>query len=264
MGLAVNDAQTRYRAIRSLADFQPESWLNAVAPLLSDKVRAVRISAADLFITIPEKQIPDDYHKAFSSARSELQNYLAYQADFSMGNVMIADHYLKIKDYYNAEKFYLRGLKKDSLMNYARLNLSTTYNLQGKNDKALEALLIAAKIDPKNDRIFYNQALLYNEINDKATAEKSFNKAVELKTRNPRVYYNYGLLLNERKKFTEAEIILQKGLLINPADPEMLYILTLVYIQINDILKARQTGIQLKQLAPGNPDYQQLFKNLGI
>jgi Flp pilus assembly protein TadD len=72
------------------------------------------------------------------------------------------------------------------------------------------------------------------------------------------------LLLNESKKFKEAERILQKGLVINPGDPEIHYILTLVYIQINDIAKARQTGIQLKRLAPGNPDYQQLFKNLGI
>ena len=264
MSLAGNDAQTRYRAVRSLADFQPDSWLYAVAPLLSDKVRAIRIAAADLFITIPIQEIPAQFSNAFSLARNELQNYLAYQADFSVGNLMIADHYLKLMDYYNAEKFYLRGLKKDSLMNYARLNLSTTYNLLGKNDKALEVLLTAAKIDPKNDRIFYNLALLYNEMNDKPAAEKSFAKAVELKTKNPRVYYNYGLLLNESKKFKEAEIVLQKGLIINPADPEMYYALILVYIQMNDISKARQTGIKLKQLAPGNPDYQQLFKNLGI
>jgi Tfp pilus assembly protein PilF len=98
---------------------------------------------------------------------------------------MIADHYLKLQDYYTAEKFYLRGLKKDSLMNYARLNLSTVYNAQGNNGKALEVLETAAKIDPKNDRVYYNMALLYNEMNNKEGAEKSFAKAVELKTRNP-------------------------------------------------------------------------------
>ena len=257
-------AQIRYRALRSLSVFQPASWTNVVGPLLSDKVRAVRIAAADLFITVPEKEIPGQYFKAFTSARNELQSYLAYQADFSVGNLMIADHYLKLQDYDNAGKFYERGLKKDSLMNYARLNLSSTYNLQGKNDKALEVLITAAKIDPKNDRIFYNQALLYNEMNNKPAAAVSFAKAVELKTINPRVYYNYGLLLNENKKFKDAETILKKGIAINPADPELYYVLTLVYIQTNDIAKARQMGIKLKQLDPGNPDYVQLFKNLGI
>jgi len=52
--------------------------------------------------------------------------------------LMIADYYLKVQDYNNAEKFYLRGLRKDSLMNYARLNLSTVYNALQKNDQALQ------------------------------------------------------------------------------------------------------------------------------
>lgn len=259
-----NDAQTRYRALRSLANFEPGSWINPVGQLLSDKARAVRIAAADLYITVPEQQIPGLYSKAYSSARSELQNYLAYQADFSVGNLMIADHYLKLKDYFNAEKFYVRGLKKDSLMNYARLNLSTVYNLQGKNNKALDVLITAAKIDPKNDRIFYNEALLFNEMNNKPAAERAFARAVELKSNNPRLYYNYGLLLNENKKFTTAEIVLQKGIAINPAAPELYYVLTIVYLQTHDSTKARQAGIKLKQLDPDNPDYAQVFKNLGI
>ena len=203
--LADNDAQTRYRALRNLSNFPAEDWQGSVGPLLSHKVRAVRIAAADLYSTLPRKEIPGRYSQAFSSARSELQSYLAYQADFSVGNLMIADYYLKEQDYNNAEKFYLRGLKKDSQMNYARLNLSTVYNALQKNDQALQVLEAAAKIDPNNDRIYYNMALLYNEMNNKAGAEKSFATSVKLKSQNPRVYYNYGLLLNENKKYKEAE-----------------------------------------------------------
>jgi Tfp pilus assembly protein PilF len=102
-------------------------------------------------------------------------------------------------------------------MNYARLNLSTLYNLQGKNEQALQVLLTAAKIDPGNDRIYYNMALLYNEMNNKSETARSFEKAIQLKTNNPRVYYNYGLLLNENKKFKEAETVLLKGIAIDPS-----------------------------------------------
>src|SRR6187431_3265628 len=101
---------------------------------------------------------------------------------------MIADHYLQEKDCFNAEKFYLRGLKKDSLMNYARLNLSTTYNLLGKNNEAFKVLEEAARIDPTNERIYYNLALLSDEMNNKAAAEKYFARAVALRSNNPRVY----------------------------------------------------------------------------
>jgi hypothetical protein len=44
----------------------------------------------------------------------------------------------------------------------------------------------------------------------------------------------------------------------------MYYALCFVYLQSNDTIKAKQAGIKLKQLDPNNPDYQQLFKNLGI
>ena len=262
--LASKEAQIRYRALRSLASFPTENWQEAVGPLLSDKVRAVRIAAADLYITIPRGQVPSQYEKAFSLAQIELEKSLRYQTDFSTGNVMLADYYLKLKDYDNAEKFYLRGLKKDSNMNYALLNLSAAYNSQGKNVQALQALELALKNDSNNERIYYNMALLQNEMNNISAAEKAFAKAVELKSTNPRVYYNYGLLLNQNKKFIEAENILINGIHINPSESELYYALTFVYIQTNNKVKAFQTAVKLKQLDPTNPNYQQVFKSLGI
>jgi tetratricopeptide (TPR) repeat protein len=262
--LGSKDAQIRYRALRSLASFPAESWREAVGPLLSDKVRAVRMAAADLYIIIPVEQISSQYAKAFSLAQKELEKSLLYQTDFSTGNVMLADYYLKLQDYSNAEKFYLRGLKKDSNMNYALLNLSAAYNAQGKNKEALEALELAIKNDPKNERIYYNMALLYNEMNNIPAAEKAFAKAVELKSLNPKVYYNYGLLLNQNKKFKEAESILLKGITLNPSDPELYYALTFVYIQMNNKPKALQAALKLKQLDSNNPNYQSMFQNQGI
>ena len=258
------DAQVRYRALKSLSSFEYVNWVNAVGPLLTDKVRGVRIAAAELFESIPATQIPAQFNQPFRAAANEEQNYLLYQADFAIGNLLIADHYFKIQDYPNAEKFYVRGLKKDSLMNYARLNLSTVYNTQGKNDKALEELLIASRIDPSNERIFYNLGLLYNELKNNDAAEKSFAKAVSLKSTNPKLYYNYGLLLNEMNKTANAEKILLNGIAISPNASELYYALTFVYIKSNALGKAQQTALKLKQLDPTNPNYQDLFKNLGI
>ena len=258
------DAQVRYRALTSLANFEPISWINEVGPLLSDKVRAVRIAAADLYITIPSEQMPSQYNTAFIAAHKELKKYLHYQTDFSVGNVMLADYYLKLKDYGNAEKYYKKGLRKDIKMNYALLNLSKVFNLQGKNDAALQTLEIAVKNDSKNEQIYYNMGLLYNEMNNKPEAEISFAKAVALKSENPRVYYNYSLLLIQSKKFKEAEIVLNKGITINPMAPELYYALTFLYIQTNEIINAQKAAQQLRQLDPNNPQYQELFKNLAI
>lgn len=258
------DAQIRYRALRSLANFPPQTWIEAVGPLLSDKVRAVRIAAADLYITIPNEQVPSQYVDAFSKAHGELKKYLEYQTDFSVGNVMLADYYLKMGDYNNAELFYGKGLKKDSKMNYAWLNLSTVYNNLGRNQDALNALQQALKNDASNERIYYNLALLYNEMNNKPAAEKAFAKSVALKSQNPRVYYNYGLMLNANQKYKEAETVLLKGIAINSSEPDLYYALTFVYLQNNNFSKAQKTATILKQLDPNNPNYQELFNNLKL
>jgi len=215
------DALLRYYALRSLVNFPANQWIEIVAPLLLDKVRAVRIAAADLFTGIPSQQIPLQYVQAFASANEELQQYLLYQADFADGNVLIGDHYLKLEDYGNAQTFYLRALKKDSLLNYARLNLSLTYNVLGKNNEALTMLKTAADISPTNERIFYNLGLLNIEMKDTAAALKNFEKAVQLSSQNPRLYYNYGLLLHIKKRSKKANEILQTGLTISPSDHDL-------------------------------------------
>ncbi len=219
--LSSSDAFVRYYALRSLSNFPTENWRQNVAPFLKDKVRAVRIAAADLFTGMPADQIPEEYATAFKKASGELRDYLFYQADFASGNMMIGDYLLKSNDITNAQKFYLRALKKDSLLNLARLNLSVTYNMSGNNAEALRLLKTAAKITPKNDRIFYNLGLLNIEMKDTVEAMRNFDIAVKLKSQNPRVYYNYGVLLHTKKNAEKGNAVLEKGLQISPYDQDL-------------------------------------------
>ncbi len=236
------DAQVRYQALRSLAGLPAAVWLQAIGPLLSDKVRAVRIAAADLLIAVPAPQLPPSYQAAFALARNELEQYVLYQTDFASGNVMAGDYYLRLQDYDNAEKFYLRGLQKDTAMNYARLNLSAVYNARGKNKEALGVLQEALQTDATNDRIHFNLALLYNELDDPARTEKHLAKAVALKSRNPRVYYNFGLLLQQQGRTREAIAMLRRGLTLSPVDADISRALCVLYVQSSQIDKAEQPG----------------------
>lgn len=255
-----SDALTRYHALRSLSNFPPQQWLPVAGSLLSDPVRAVRIAAADLFTAIPQEQIPESYRAAFNPAREELRNYLHYQADFADGNVMIGDHYLRLNDFQNAEKFYLRALKKDSLLNYARLNLSVAYSASGNNAEALKVLKTAAAGSPDNDRVFFNLGLLLVELKDTAEAIRQFERAVKLKTDNPRLYYNYGLVLFQKGMQGKAEEIFMKGLAINPGDEDLNYALAFLFTRRKQIDKARKYIHFLKNRNPDNPEYQALFR----
>ncbi len=252
------------RPCEGLSNFPAQVWQQNVYPLLSDKVRAVRIAAADLMITIPSSQIAGTYQNAFASAKNELQQYVLYQTDFATGNIMAGDYYLKQNDFMSAQRYYERALKKDSLLNEARLNLSVVYNQMGKNNEALKILQQAEKIQPKNDMIYFNIALLYNEMSDKENAEKSLARAAALHSQNPRVYYNYGLLLQQKGKPAEAIQQLQKAVQLAPNDADLVYALCWIYTQTGQMAKAREVGIALKKLNPQAPEYQALIRQLGL
>lgn len=262
--LADTDPQVRYRALRSLPTFPVAQWKDAAAPLIADKVKAVRIAAADIFLDLPPEQIPMELREAYAKAKQELHDYVLYQADFAVGAVMIGDFFYRQNDVLNAEKYYRKGLKKDSMMNYARFNLSTLLNAQGRNADALKVLEEARLADPKNERVYYNLALLYAEMGDNKNAAGNFGKAVALGSIDPRVYYNYGVLEQQQAHLPQAEKLFLRGLTIDPTSASINYALAVFYLQQNQRGKAMGPATVLKRADPANPDYQRLFQSLGL
>jgi tetratricopeptide (TPR) repeat protein len=259
-----NDPQVRYRALHALGSFPPAEWQDVAGPLLQDKVRAVRIAAADAFLLVQADALPIAFRESFVTAKQELVTYLNSQLDFPVGNVMLADHYYRQNDLYNAEKYYWRGLRMDSLMNYARFNLSSLYNAQGKNPEALRVLQDAERTDPRNDRVQYNLALLRSEMKDVTGAGANFAKAVALGSTDPRLYYNYGIFQQQSGKNAEAEKLYQKGLTFAPNDPDINYALAYLYMQQQQPAKALGPASVLKRIDPGNQQYQALFRELRL
>jgi predicted CXXCH cytochrome family protein len=257
-------ALVRFHAVRALENFDVELWREAVVFALSDKVRAVRIAAAGLYHRLPDEMIPGHARNAYQSANGENRKYLQYQTDFSVGNVMLADYALQEKDHINAINLYIRGLKKDSLMNYARLNLSAAYNSVGKNQEALSTLNAAAAIDPVNPRIFYNLGLLYYEMGELGKAIDSFQRAVKLGSTDTGLYYNYGLLLQQQGKTKAAEELLLSAHGLDPIASSINYALAYLYLQQNNRLNAKKHVEILFNTDRDNPDYQSLFKTFGL
>ena len=262
--LGDHKALVRYHALRSLENFPPELWQQKAYLSLSDKVRAVRVAAADLLHRLPAESIPATYKEAYTKADAENISFLMNQTDFSVGNVMLADYKMQGGALQEAITFYKRGLAKDSLMNYARLNLAAAFNTIGQNQEALKTLQDASLIDPFNDQVFYNLGLLYYEMEDIPSALLNFKKAGQLGSLSPGLYYNYGLALQQQGKIKEAESILLKGYTLNPQATNINYALAFFYIQQKLPLKARKHAEVLYSQDPQNPDYQEMFRNLGL
>ena len=257
-------ALVRYHAVRSLENYPADAWIQPAAQSLSDRVRGVRIAAADLFHRLPREAIPASARSKYAAADAENKKYLQYQSDFAVGNVMQADYDLQGGDQVNAILNYVRGLKKDSLMNYARLNLSAAYNSVGKNTEALATLKEAAAIDPQNDRIFYNLGLLYYELGNTNAAMDNFKNAARLGSSDPGLYYNYGILLQQQGKMKDAEQLLLRGYALNPRAININYALAYMYMSQKLPKKALKHAQVLRALDANNPDYRELFRGLGL
>ena len=263
-GLLDTSADVRFRSLERLSGSDPSIWMAPAAPLLHDPVRAVRIGAADLFITVPENQIPQSDLSSFYSAKAELERYLGNQTDFAQGNVKAGDYYKKLHQLGEAEKFYRRALRKDSRLTIAKINLASTLNEEGKNLEALQELKEAQRLEPNSDHIYYSLGLLYAEMNQPQNAAAAFQHAIELRTSNIRVYYNYALLLQQQNKKADAEQVFLKGLSLEPSNGDLLYALTILYVQEKQIQKAIATGKELRKYHPDDPNYRPLLQQLKL
>ena len=254
------NAQVRYEALRSLENHPSNKWLQQVLPLLGDKVRAVRIAAALLLQTIGEAEVPQEYKAQLAVAKGEAESYVLHQADFAHGNILIGDFYHTNNNLPEAERFYKRALKKDSLASLARLSLATVYSAEHKNEEALATLQLVVKIDDKNDDAWHSIGLLYVEMKQPALAKAAFEKAVNLHSHNTRLYYNYGLLLQQEGNIAKAITIFQKGLAIQPNDESLLYAIIFTYANNKQMQAAEGFAKRLYSIAPDNEQYQQIYQ----
>ncbi|TXT63676.1 MAG: Tetratricopeptide repeat containig protein [Promethearchaeota archaeon] len=89
----------------------------------------------------------------------------------------------------------------DTLIQYAG-NLNDEFVRE--YNKALEILLNALDIDPKNYRAFYNLGITYHNLGKNEDALDALNKALEIKSDYKYCYYNLGLIYEDMNEFMKA------------------------------------------------------------
>lgn len=192
------DPQTRYRAVMALLNFNTSEVSQQIQPLLIDKIRAVRVAAANWFLTQlgfeNAQKIPN-----FSQALQEFETFVLSQSDFAVGSATAGDYYVKIGQPYQAILFYERAISKDNQLNYIRLNLANLYNTTAQNEKSLQILEEALIFEPKNPQIHYYLALLFNEMNELQKSKNHFEMAMKLGMNSERLQRNYQLLLERMR-----------------------------------------------------------------
>jgi Flp pilus assembly protein TadD len=256
------DPLLRRTALRGLAWLGPEPRLKAVAPLLKDPIRAVRIEAARVLASVPRELFDQSQLSDFDKALAEFRQAQLAVANQPSAHLNLGVMYASTGRRALAEKSYLTALKKDPGFLPARFNLTNLYNSMGRNADAEGVLGEGIKRAPKEGELYYSLGLLLAEEQRYPEAATNLGKAAELMPTRARVHYNHGLALQNLGRRSRAEIALLKAYRLNGNDPSVLEAVAIFYIQGRQWDRAATYAEKLTQLYPNEPGPRRMLEQI--
>jgi predicted CXXCH cytochrome family protein len=256
------DAEVRAAAAASLEPLDASLRVPALAPLLKDPVRAVRIAAARSLASLPADQFDAATRTAFDTALAE---YIAAQSvalDMPGNQLNLAVvHALTGRDDL-AEAHYRKALAIDPDFTPARANLAQFYSARSRNAEAEQVLRDGLQRLPQLGELQYSLGLLLAEEQRLPEAAAALGQAAKLMPQRARAHYNLGLALQQLGQAKPAEAALLQAQRIDPGDPAIPYALAVLHAQQGRRAQALAAAETLQALRPGDPQAAQLLQQL--
>ena len=244
------DALVRTKALAGLDGLDPGSRVHAVAPLLGDPIRAVRVEAARVLSAIPADKLSSGQRKKFDSALEEFRETQQAMLDTPAASLNLAVLASNRGQAEQSEAYYRAALKIDPYFVPAALNLSTLYAEQGRFGDAEEVLRATGEKVPQQGELHYSLGLLLAETNRIPEAAESLERAAQLIPNRARVRYNHGLALQQLGRLGEAEKVLLDADRLDRGDPDIVYAVTVFYIRQRQFKRALPYAERLVRLVP--------------
>ncbi len=256
------DPAVRVAAVAALEGAPPTERVHAVAPLLRDKLRAVRIEAARVLASVPADRFDGEQRAAFDVAVAEFVEAQNAMADMPASHLNLAVLYASQGKRDLAEAEYLTSLRMDPYFGPARANLVALYNAVGRNAEAERVLREGLKRTPNEGELYYSLGLLLAEDKRLAEAADALATAARLMPRRARVRYNLALALDRLSRDREAEASLLQALQLDPGDGDIVYALAAFYVQRQQWKRALPFAEQLVAMSPADPRARQLLEGI--
>jgi predicted CXXCH cytochrome family protein len=215
----------RQVAASSFALPDPRERVAALAPLLLDPVKAVRLAAVGALAGAPRDELKPYQREAFDQGLAEYRAAMAYSLDFASSGLNLGNLHASLGQPGEAEKYYRLALKVDDLFYPAKMNLAVLLSGRGRGAEA-EALLreVVARY-PENADARYSLGLLLVELGKPEEAAGHLRAAAFAMPRNARARYNLGLLLDQLGRSDEALLWLARALDLDPTSADCLHAL---------------------------------------
>lgn len=274
-GLTDADPLVRIGAIRAMERRPPDEQRRALAPLLVDEVRSVRIEAARVLALVgglrPE-QLPAAQAPSFQEALAEYrrsQETVGDQPEAQLNLAVLHEH-LDQPD--QADAAYQAALRLDSTFAPARVNRAMLLDRRRQQareaGRTAEAQALAREIEqelrtalrhqPELAEAHYSLGLfLAEDANRLAEAAEHLSRAAALAPAHPRIQYNTGLIYQHLGQPDEAAIYLRAALDLEPRNPDFLYALAVLHMQQEQWREALRYTDALLEVLPGTPQLMQ-------
>ncbi len=255
------DPLLRLGALRAMPGLQQDLQVDWAAPLLSDRVRSVRIEAAQR-ISPMRGILHVRYAADFARAEQELEESLLAIAERPEAQIGLGNLYAEAGDAAGSEAAFRRAMALDPTLPGPRVNLADLYR-RLERDPDAEALLregLAANPDEPSYRHSLG-LLLVRQAQAEAGLEE-LRRAVELQPADARFAYVYAVALNSLGRQDAAIDFLFAVKDTFKGDFDVHWALATILRDQGRNQEAREVASELAAIYPGVAPLENLLQNL--
>lgn len=261
-GVTDDSALVRRAAARALSNSDPIGSANALAPLLRDPVRAVRIEAAEVLAGLPADNLPSDVAAAFTRATEEYISAQQLNADRPEAHLNLGLMYARENHSDKAEVELKTALSLDPSFTPAAVNLADLYRGQNRDQEGERVLQEAISRSPNDASLEHALGLLMVRQKRGAQGLALLAAAARIDPGNARYVYVYAVALNDAGQTRAAIETLERSIKAHPYDRDSLAALANFLEQSGDPAKALIYAQRLDELEPGDPEVRRMLKEL--
>jgi predicted CXXCH cytochrome family protein len=275
---AANDPEpiVRSAVAASLAFADPARGVPALAGLVGDERRAVRVEAAQVLSGLPLDSLTPAQRTLFADALDEYRAAQLALGDTPEAHLNLGVIASRRGRPTTAESEYGTALEMQSSFLPARVNLANLLNTQGRNEEAEKelrtalaehaAMTVGVEDDPAarstRGELHYSLALLLAEQGRLEDAEAELRRAVERLPTRPRIRYNLGLAQQQLGTREAAEASLMTAETLAPENPDIQNALAIFYAQTGRKEAALRHARRLVELTAGAPGTRELVEQI--
>jgi len=247
------DPLLRVAATTSYPSMQPADVVRALAPLLQDPIRAVRIAAAARLADVPPEQRDAIPMSTFQPALDEYIASMRYMSDLPSGPFNLGNLYVSLGRDRDAEREYRRAIAIDGKLTPAKVNLALLLARAHRAGDAEALLRSVATDDPGFATAAFNLGLLLAEEGQAEQAEQALRSALVADPTLASAAYNLALLIAERRP-SEAIALLQRAVAEAPGEPRYAWSLAFELSRTGELGRAAEILEALLREHPGYDD----------